>query len=224
MAEAINALYKAELYRNPAALAANGGPWKGLDDLEIATCGWVSWFARLPGGRIALAIQYGHLRASTVAEGLTTPAGLARACGRCSTSRPPGPWPTTSKARDRTSAPGHPRLAVERDHGSSELAGELPATSDGIAPVTVLLPPVRGVWQGRTATWRSATSARGPSWIPRPWSARPTTSRSNCPWLQRQPKRRVLTTSPRGSRYSTSKIVQDRFFDSFRCARNLASV
>jgi putative transposase len=44
MAEAINALYKAELYRNPAALADNGGPWKGLDDLEIATCGWVSWF------------------------------------------------------------------------------------------------------------------------------------------------------------------------------------
>jgi putative transposase len=25
-------------------LAANGGPWKGLDDLEIATCGWVAWF------------------------------------------------------------------------------------------------------------------------------------------------------------------------------------
>gem|GEM_PF-6855379 len=24
--------------------AANGGPWKGLDDLEIATCAWVSWF------------------------------------------------------------------------------------------------------------------------------------------------------------------------------------
>ncbi|MGH9154835.1 MAG: hypothetical protein ACRD1K_03035 [Acidimicrobiales bacterium] len=22
----------------------NGGPWRGLDDLEIATCGWVSWF------------------------------------------------------------------------------------------------------------------------------------------------------------------------------------
>ena len=25
-------------------LATNGGPWKGLDDLEIATCAWVSWF------------------------------------------------------------------------------------------------------------------------------------------------------------------------------------
>jgi transposase InsO family protein len=44
MAEAVNALYKTELHRNPAALAANGGPWKGLDDLEVATCGWVSWF------------------------------------------------------------------------------------------------------------------------------------------------------------------------------------
>ena len=44
MAEASNALYKTELHRNPAAIAANGGPWKGLDDLEAATCGWVSWF------------------------------------------------------------------------------------------------------------------------------------------------------------------------------------
>jgi putative transposase len=44
MAEAVNALYKTELHRNPAVLAANGGPWKGLDDLEVATCGWVSWF------------------------------------------------------------------------------------------------------------------------------------------------------------------------------------
>jgi putative transposase len=44
MAETTIGLYKTELHRNPAALSANGGPWRGLDDLEIATCGWVSWF------------------------------------------------------------------------------------------------------------------------------------------------------------------------------------
>jgi putative transposase len=44
MAESVNALYKTELHRNPAALARNGGPWRGLDDLEIATYGWVGWF------------------------------------------------------------------------------------------------------------------------------------------------------------------------------------
>lgn len=44
MAESVIGLYKTELHRNPAALAANGGHWRGLDDLEIATCGWVSWF------------------------------------------------------------------------------------------------------------------------------------------------------------------------------------
>ncbi len=44
MAESINALYKTELHRNPAALGANGGQWRGLADLEIATCGWVGWF------------------------------------------------------------------------------------------------------------------------------------------------------------------------------------
>ncbi len=44
MAESVNALFKTELYRNPAVLASVGGHWKGLDDLEIATCAWVSWF------------------------------------------------------------------------------------------------------------------------------------------------------------------------------------
>ena len=44
LAETMNGLYKAELHRNPAALAANGGPWKGLTDLETVTCAWVSWF------------------------------------------------------------------------------------------------------------------------------------------------------------------------------------
>ena len=44
MAETTIGLFKTELHRNPAALTRNGGPWRGLDDLEIAVCGWVSWF------------------------------------------------------------------------------------------------------------------------------------------------------------------------------------
>jgi transposase InsO family protein len=44
MAESVMGLFKTELHRNPAALSANGGHWKGLDDFEPATCGWVSWF------------------------------------------------------------------------------------------------------------------------------------------------------------------------------------
>ena len=44
MAESVIGLFKTELHRNPAAIARNGGPWRRLDDLEIATCGWVSWF------------------------------------------------------------------------------------------------------------------------------------------------------------------------------------
>jgi len=44
LAESAIGLFKTELHRNPAALKANGGPWKGIDDLEIATCAWVSWF------------------------------------------------------------------------------------------------------------------------------------------------------------------------------------
>jgi putative transposase len=44
LAESVIGLFKTELHRNPAVLTRNGGHWRGLDDLEIATCGWVSWF------------------------------------------------------------------------------------------------------------------------------------------------------------------------------------
>ena len=44
MAESMFAIFKTELFRNPAVLVHYGGHWKGLDDLEIATCAWVSWF------------------------------------------------------------------------------------------------------------------------------------------------------------------------------------
>jgi putative transposase len=44
LAETTIGLFKTELHRNPAALATNGGPWRGLDDLEIATCHWAAWF------------------------------------------------------------------------------------------------------------------------------------------------------------------------------------
>jgi putative transposase len=37
LAETMNGLYKTELVRNK-------GPWRGLDDLEIATLEWVDWF------------------------------------------------------------------------------------------------------------------------------------------------------------------------------------
>ena len=37
LAETVNGLYKAEL-------VFWEGPWKGADDLELATLGWVDWF------------------------------------------------------------------------------------------------------------------------------------------------------------------------------------
>lgn len=37
MAETIIGLYKTEVVRNR-------GPWRGLDDLELATLEWVDWF------------------------------------------------------------------------------------------------------------------------------------------------------------------------------------
>jgi putative transposase len=44
MAESMFSTFKTELFRNPAVLRRVGGHWKGLDDLEIETCAWVSWF------------------------------------------------------------------------------------------------------------------------------------------------------------------------------------
>ena len=43
MAESVMGIFKTELHRNPAVLADNGRHWKGLDDLGIAICAWVSW-------------------------------------------------------------------------------------------------------------------------------------------------------------------------------------
>jgi putative transposase len=67
LAESVIGLFKTELRRNPAVLARNGGHWRGLDDLEIATCGWVSWFndERLHGeldGRTPTEIEAAHYR------------------------------------------------------------------------------------------------------------------------------------------------------------------
>jgi putative transposase len=42
MAEALNSLFKAELVRGPARRRI--GPWRGIDDLEIATAEWVDWY------------------------------------------------------------------------------------------------------------------------------------------------------------------------------------
>ena len=39
LAEAVNALFKTELIRSPRQ-----GPWRTIDDVELATLGWVHWW------------------------------------------------------------------------------------------------------------------------------------------------------------------------------------
>ena len=39
LAETVNGYYKTELVRGPA----RPGPWRTVEDLELATLGWVSW-------------------------------------------------------------------------------------------------------------------------------------------------------------------------------------
>ena len=38
LAETVNGLYKTELIRGPT-----GGPWRSVDDVELATLAWVHW-------------------------------------------------------------------------------------------------------------------------------------------------------------------------------------
>ncbi|MCQ3814685.1 MAG: integrase core domain-containing protein, partial [Acidimicrobiia bacterium] len=46
LAEALNALYKTELIRGPGHR-----PWRTIDDIELATLGWMHWYntARIHG-------------------------------------------------------------------------------------------------------------------------------------------------------------------------------
>jgi putative transposase len=39
LAETVNGLYKTELIKGPGR-----GPWKTVDDVELATLGWVHWY------------------------------------------------------------------------------------------------------------------------------------------------------------------------------------
>ena len=39
LAESVNSLFKTELIRSPAQ-----GPWRTVDDVELATLGWVNWW------------------------------------------------------------------------------------------------------------------------------------------------------------------------------------
>ena len=39
LGESTNSLYKAELIRGP-----DQGPWRTIEDVELATLGWVHWF------------------------------------------------------------------------------------------------------------------------------------------------------------------------------------
>jgi len=72
MAEAFNSLYKAELIRHQ-------GPWRGIDDVEIATAEYIDWYnhRRLHGqlGLIPPAeYETAHEAAATAADTITAPA------------------------------------------------------------------------------------------------------------------------------------------------------
>ncbi|WP_432485252.1 integrase core domain-containing protein [Kineococcus esterisolvens] len=45
MAEAFNYLFKSECIRNPH-LPGREGPWRGIDDVEIAVAEYVDWYNR----------------------------------------------------------------------------------------------------------------------------------------------------------------------------------
>jgi transposase InsO family protein len=109
LAETVNGYYKAELIRGPARA---GRPWKTVEEVELATLGWVHWHntERLHGylGDVP-PVEFEALHA---AEGeLNTP-----------DSRDQSVAGTAAKAADRLPAPGH--------HASeNQIAASMPAGS-----------------------------------------------------------------------------------------------
>ena len=72
MAEAFNSLYKAELIRHQ-------GPWRGIDDVEIATAEYIDWYNhRRLHGQLGLIppteYETAHEAAATAADTITAPA------------------------------------------------------------------------------------------------------------------------------------------------------
>ena len=68
LAESVNGLYRAELVHRR-------GPWRGLEDLELATLEWVDWFNHR---RLSSAIGYvppAECEASQYFESVPAPAG-----------------------------------------------------------------------------------------------------------------------------------------------------
>lgn len=69
LAETVNGYYKAEMIYGPA----RSGPWKTVEDVELASLGWVYWHntARLHGSLTSR--QSSTKPRSTMHKGLTNP-------------------------------------------------------------------------------------------------------------------------------------------------------
>jgi hypothetical protein len=93
-----------------------------------------------------------------------------------------------------------------------------PVTPCALAPV--LPPPPRSDRQTAGGPLRLRESRRGAKAPVSEINAKANVGHR----LHRQAKRLMLKSLPLGSRYSTLKIVQGRFVDSLRCARNFANV
>ena len=71
LAETVNGYYKAELIRGPARTR----PWKTVEDVELATLGWVHWHNHQPPARLPRRRPAGRVRSqrSTLRNGTTNP-------------------------------------------------------------------------------------------------------------------------------------------------------
>jgi hypothetical protein len=116
----------------------------------------IAWhIARLPGGRIALAIQYGHMRTSPPAKAI---AGVPATAWPASwTSRPPAPRPTTSTSSATASTTARPSPAPLPTGCSTPPAPPAPGSR------ACSCPPARSAPCSPTPHSRSTTT-RTPSW------------------------------------------------------------
>jgi Integrase core domain len=127
LAETVNGYYKAELIRGPA----RRGPWKTIEEVELATLGWVHWHntQRLHGylGDLPPAeFEALHSARDELDPGVLSVARpTRRAAERPPTASPrPGRGPDHSRTAARASAADRDRVDRRRSDAPGRHAGQ----------------------------------------------------------------------------------------------------
>ncbi len=136
LAETVNGYYKAELIRGPA----RQGPWKTVEEVELATLGWVHWHntQRLHGYLGDLPpVEFEQIHAAQAALEHSDPGGPTGRIGRRQRRRtPPTASPRRGQERDRLR--GTPRALSGHRYRSDRRRATPPRTDQWLTDINII--------------------------------------------------------------------------------------